>query len=75
MRIYDFPVNTAWLTMEEGHVLFDSRLGKIADKSEETGFRKIKYSDLTLSIQVKRRQLVFIVTEPDFDPVMHIIRK
>ncbi len=75
MRLYDFPVNAKWMTMTEGHILFDSRSGEIVHKSEKPGFKEIKYRDLNLSVIVNPGQIVFIATQPAFDSVVKIIRK
>lgn len=75
VRIYDFPVNSKWMTIAEGHILFDSRLNKIVDRSEKPGFREVKYKDLNLSVIVNPGQIVFIATQPAFDAVTNIIRK
>jgi len=63
------------MTMKEGHVLFDSRLRKIVAQEEKAGFKEIVYKDLTLSLIVSPGQIVFIATQPAFDPVIQIIRK
>ena len=75
VRLYDFPVNSKWVTMKEGFILFDSRRDKVARKGDKIGFTEIKYEDLRLSFIVNKGQIVFIATQPAFDRVVSIIRK
>jgi hypothetical protein len=75
VRIYEFPVNAKWMTMKEGYILFDSRLGKIVDEGTEPGFKEIKYKDLKLSLIINKGQIIFIATQPAFDPAVKIIRR
>ena len=75
VRIYDFPVNAKWMTLKEGCVLFDSRLNKTVDKSEKPGFKEIEYGDLKLSLIINKGQIIFIATQPAFDPAVGIIRR
>ena len=63
------------MKMKEGHILYDSRLNKTVDKGEESGFKEIEYNDLKLSIIIKKGQIIFIATQPAFDPAVEILRR
>jgi hypothetical protein len=75
VRLYDFPLNSQWMTMKEGHVIFDSKIDKIVDKSNAAGLKDVQYKKLKLSLVVNARQIVFIATQPAFDSVSQIIKK
>jgi hypothetical protein len=75
VRIYDLPVSTEWMTMREGYVFYDSSQRKLVEAEEKPGFKEIKYGDLDLSVIVDPGNLIFIATQPAFDPAAEIIRK
>ena len=75
VSIYDLPVSTEWMTMREGYAFYDSKIRKLVEAEEKAGYKEIKYGDLNLSLVINPGQLVFIATQPAFDPAIEIIRK
>jgi hypothetical protein len=61
--------------MKEGHMLYDSRLRKVVAEEAEPGFKEVNYRDLKLSFVVNKGQIIFIATQPAFDPAITLIRK
>jgi hypothetical protein len=73
--LFDLPISSEWIKSPGTFVLFDIKSNSIAFSGNALGYKTKEYDKRRISLHVKRNQLIWISSKPDFKCVRTIFAK